>query len=1376
MRKGVVVMIKKLLFVIFAFTVAVGLFNTTPVMAEGPEGLNVRITVKESAGVDAHRFPVTAVVPLPYGEYQNTNSFRLVNASGSTVKAQFDVLNRHYSKDHSIRHVTVHFFTNVSANGSEDFFLKDDGPDIIPGNLVLHDGADIITVDTGTIRFTVDKSNFSLIDSLQYKEDSIWHDIVLPDEFNGGILKDRFGNDQIESQMAAPNVSIEEDGPVRAVIRLELPAKFRPAGQYKDLIPGIDSMTDSGDPEDWVQLKEGDYEHTHGYCVRIYAYEGQSFIRVDFTLENSDKTVLHAWPLYLKEFSLGFKLPEIMNEVRIGTCNDRDGKFMTNQSGAYHLDTSDDVYDVYEQTGGPGVYISQYRHNDYKLIKEDNTFTEEGDRGTGWIDKSGGGRGLQIAVKDFWQTWPNALQADENSRLVAYMFSPWAKDGYLDWENGQKYTESSLDLYWVDDMQHITKTYWLNAHGQASNSELENLNKLFQKKPVAVIPTEWYKETAVTLDFQGLIPIESKSPDTLNKIYFPPGGDDITSSLYPFGYDNYMADVGRRNGATTGGWPHSSAWIIATENPIYYYISEARIFGDLNARPQHLAGYDYETDLIQGFTPLDIDPYHARSMRYWKHSHGHPKTFAPYLWGSYWSGYNIRDFEHYWMYEFEEFYYLTADRRIYDFYKFQGEFLKGYVFGTENCPYEMHDDGATHATRAEGHVLNTILQAYRVTGDPSYLEAGKAFVSDLKKNQTKYGSHRSVIDMRLDTPFQSAYLARGVINFLDLVKGVDQKAYLEGFAFLQGLVEWNYHYGSYEYFLSTDLMVDRNGNVVDSDPTAFLLPDSVAWYYWYSGDERVFDHMKDYIDGKLEKDEFDAFGNPPAPPADITNWRGDHGGRWTQFVLENERAKKLAPDAITDLQVSSLGDGRVKLTWTGKADADWYWVNWSERPIVSDHTPCDGYCNWWAGTPVTNTLTGPGSKELTIEGLPEDTALYFAVKSVDENHTISPISNVVRHDMGTGDTTPPSAISDLTVIQKTEDSATLEWTIPGDDGAEGTAVETIMKLSTSPINEENFDLAPSLENVPLPNRRTLVSETRVNIYGTIEFIKGDLSKQSFTIEGLEKYQPYYVAMKAVDDVGNISDISNVIYFELKDADKTPPADITDLEVLANDVKGVRLRWTAPGNDGMSGQAEAYDIRFSKEAINDANWGAATRVDYPPTPKFPGDEETYTVKMLDSDTIYYFAMKTRDDADNWSGLSNVVSVATEEIDGIPPAKIDSLAAGNITDVSVELKWNATGDDGMDGLATAYELAYATAAFGEGDWSKYKKDLELPEPLTPGTQQTVTITGLTRSTKYYFAIRALDNAENYSPISNILEVTTEDAPSIAVGKPVSTNESI
>jgi len=55
--------------------------------------LHLPITVKESAGAAADGFPVTVIVPLPYGQYQDTSTFRLTDSNGQTVRAQFEVLN-----------------------------------------------------------------------------------------------------------------------------------------------------------------------------------------------------------------------------------------------------------------------------------------------------------------------------------------------------------------------------------------------------------------------------------------------------------------------------------------------------------------------------------------------------------------------------------------------------------------------------------------------------------------------------------------------------------------------------------------------------------------------------------------------------------------------------------------------------------------------------------------------------------------------------------------------------------------------------------------------------------------------------------------------------------------------------------------------------------------------------------------------------------------------------------------------------------------------------------------------------------------------------------------------------------------------------------
>jgi hypothetical protein len=105
---------------------------------------------------------------------------------------------------------------------------------------------------------------------------------------------------------------------------------------------------------------------------------------------------------------------------------------------------------------------------------------------------------------------------------------------------------------------------------------------------------------------------------------------------------------------------------------------------------------------------------------------------------------------------------------------------------------------------------------------------------------------------------------------------------------------------------------------------------------------------------------------------------------------------------------------------------------------------------------------------------------------------------------------------------------------------------------------------------------------------------------------------------------------------------------------------ITLNWTAPGDDGTVGTATQYDIRYSTTAITDANWTTATQVSGESAPKAAGLAETFTVTGLASSTKYYFAIKTADEASNWSALSNVASATTS--DTVPPAAIANLSAG------------------------------------------------------------------------------------------------------------------
>ncbi|MEZ4618144.1 MAG: hypothetical protein R2867_21885 [Caldilineaceae bacterium] len=90
---------------------------------------------------------------------------------------------------------------------------------------------------------------------------------------------------------------------------------------------------------------------------------------------------------------------------------------------------------------------------------------------------------------------------------------------------------------------------------------------------------------------------------------------------------------------------------------------------------------------------------------------------------------------------------------------------------------------------------------------------------------------------------------------------------------------------------------------------------------------------------------------------------------------------------------------------------------------------------------------------------------------------------------------------------------------------------------------------------------------------------------------------------------------------------------------------VDLTWTAVGDDGLQGTANAYDIRYASSPISTATWDDATPVENEPTPQPAGSIERMTVTDLQPATTYYFAMKVMDNVGNESDLSNIVVFAT-----------------------------------------------------------------------------------------------------------------------------------
>lgn len=451
------------------------------------------------------------------------------------------------------------------------------------------------------------------------------------------------------------------------------------------------------------------------------------------------------------------------------------------------------------------------------------------------------------------------------------------------------------------------------------------------------------------------------------------------------------------------------------------------------------------------------------------------------------------------------------------------------------------------------------------------------------------------------------------------------------------------------------------------------------------------------------------------------------------------------PAAVIDLSANGQSVSSIALLWTSPGDdgntgtATTYDVRRNTTDITA--------ANWGSSYQLTNE-TAPkaaGGLEVLVDaGLSSGTVYYYALKTSDEEGNVSGLSNVAAGETSP-DVTPPN---DPTALAATSPSTTrvdLTWISSGDDGTAGSVSSYIMKRSTSTITSANFNAA-----------------TTVALRSTEEFIPGAAfiprlaaGQQEYSInDGLDPATTYYYAVKACDEVPNCSGISNVATVTTgSDADVTAPAAISTLASNASTTNSVDLTWTAPGDDGNTGTATSYDIRYSTSTITDgAVWNAATQATAEPIPLVAGTTQAFTVPGLASSTTYYFAMKTSDEVPNVSAISNVLSKATVG-DVTAPAVVGNLAVVATGSGTVTLQWTAPGDDGATGTATSYDVRYTTGgALIEGGWAAATNPTGEPIPSVAGSIETMTISGLSNGTTYYFAIKTTDEAANQSAISN------------------------
>ncbi len=219
-------------------------------------------------------------------------------------------------------------------------------------------------------------------------------------------------------------------------------------------------------------------------------------------------------------------------------------------------------------------------------------------------------------------------------------------------------------------------------------------------------------------------------------------------------------------------------------------------------------------------------------------------------------------------------------------------------------------------------------------------------------------------------------------------------------------------------------------------------------------------------------------------------------------------------------------------------------------------------------------------------------------------------------------------------------------------------------------------------------------------------------------------------------------------------DMTAPGPISNLTVSTTPREGrVTLEWVAPGDDGNSGgHISAYDIRYANSPIEtEADFLAATPAPSSGDLAAPGDVQTLSIDLA-PEVTYYFGVVAQDDNFNRSDLVTFNDGVVFR-DQIPPGQPAELTAtvtqGN--ENTILLSWRAPGDDGDFRTVAGYRVRFSTSPIRTPSDFDAARAVDGPvTPLPPTSMEEVAIP-VEPDTPYYFAVQAVDDRGNVSPIS-------------------------
>ncbi len=793
----------------------------------------VEIRVEERSGVARQNEYVSFGIPIPRAwNIKNANAFRLLDAAGNPVPAQFEALARWggapSDANAPVKWLLAGYFESISESGKKIVRLDPAGPGPSPPNPIqITTPTGKLHIDTGAAKFEMNISNgFNLLNQVTINNQQLLQPLNVKEAIayqpagNLGIVAG--GNPDFTPRVLS--CTVERSGALYTIV----------------MIKG--SILNASD------------QAILDFTARLHFFAGTPDVRVDFTVENNHPVIpgesdqpqnVHNQgavnSVYIGDLGLNLKLKSTGSTLRVLTEQQIEITAPAAPVTVYQDSSGTDYWNKYVgMVGWPRLEASaEPRIQSYCTLPgyqiTGGAALLAGRQALGWMSifrANADDPQVTVCVRDYWQNFPKAISAAPDGTLSVNFFP-----------NGQKFRHN----FRVGEQKTHSILYHFGT-GAITSQLASDLAKTFNNPLFGIARSPWYSSSGAL----GELPEVNENLWRLYEKYvrtaFEPNPDfDPTIDDPNFGNKTLIDAVQKYN---FYGWQDYG------DVPLDYEAFGPNQAGQMNLKYWFLYGmlaqFCRSSDLkwldlarLSAWHLSDTDYLHIpdEGIRHWVHGayfghsqHDEPGNRNPNR------NYNSPSVDLFFgVPDLLLAYYLTGERR------FRDVALEGLEAMLNLSQFA--DFSSPLLSRDEGNLIFAYIEGYRQTGNARWLNSLKTiigYLSDLSNkswltNPSTFGAANPGAYQRMFQFDQVVWTLGRYLDFIqeyglqdDLNTKVALTRYAD-FAIDHAMVEYQTGRAAHRY----DYVFGQpDATDLDINNWALVMADALSYAFKYSGDRK----------------------------------------------------------------------------------------------------------------------------------------------------------------------------------------------------------------------------------------------------------------------------------------------------------------------------------------------------------------------------------------------------------------------------------------------------------------------------------------------------------------------------------------------------------